>query len=1245
MTDYSLWEVILNGDSPIPTRVIDGVVQHVAPTTDEQRLARKNELKARGTLLMALPDKHQLKFNIHKDAKTLMEAIDKSTNESVSVVASISVASAKVPVSALPNVDTLSDAVIYSFFASQSNSPQLDNYDLKQIDVDDLEEMDLKWQMAMLTMRERQFLQRTGKNLGANGTTSIRFDMSKVKCYNYHMRGHFARECSVMVLEAMIGAFKQRKNQPTMLLWHSHPQVLLVLIMRNFVPLKPDLFFDDAPTVNETVPTAFNVEPSTTKPNLDLSHSNRRTTPIIEDWVSDSEDEYEVEHPIPAANLKTDILNPKGHVLTRSKLVLLTTARPVTTVVPHNNVIRPRPAKTVGTKPHSPIRRTINHRQSPPASNFPPKVTTVKAPKHALKDKGVINSRCLRHMTGNTSYLTDFEEINGGYVTFGGNPKGGKITSKGKIRIDTECIVLSPEFKLPDENQVVLRFPRENNMYNVDLKNIVPSGDLTGLFAKAILDESNLWQRRLSHINFKTMNKLVKGNLVRGLPSKVFENNHTCVACKKSKQHRASCKTKPISYVSQPLQRLHMDLFGPTFVKSLNKKSYCLVMTDDYSRFTWVFFLATKDETSPILKTFITGIENQLSLKVKIIRSDSGTEFKNQDLNQLCGMKRIKRAFSVARTPQHNGIAKRKNRTLIEGARTMLADLLLPILFCAEVVNTACYVQNRVLVTKPHNKTPYELLLGRTPSICFMRPFGGPMTILNTLDPLGKFDGKADEGFLVGYSAINLTLVWVSKNILMQKKQGREMFSNMCFFPYGLLVLNILRTLMVMLPLKLRSLSLKSKFLQAVVPRQRSMMTRLREAKGKSPVELLTGFRNLSEEFEDFYDNSINEVNAASTPVLAVGQISTNSTNTFSAADMLVLEDITYSNDEEDVSAEADFSNLETTITVKPIPTTRVHKDHHVTQIIGDLSLATQTRSMNRMVKDQGRLTQINNEDPSWIEAMQEELLRFKMQKVWVLVNLPNRKRAIGTKWVFRNKNDERGMVVKNKAQIVAQGHAQEEGMDYEEVFALVARIEAIRLFLAYSSFMGFMVYQMGIKSAFLYGTIKEEKSDGILISHDKYVTEILRKFGLNDGKSASTPIDTEKPLLKDPDDEDVDVHTYRSMIGLLMYLTSSRPDIMFAVCACAHFQVTPTALHLHAVKRIFRYLKGKPHLGLWYPKDSPFNLVAYSDSDFAGASLDMKSTKWVCQFFGCILISWQCKKQTFVATSSIEVEYVAVAS
>nr|GEV84927.1 uncharacterized mitochondrial protein AtMg00810-like [Tanacetum cinerariifolium] len=625
-------------------------------------------------------------------------------------------------------------------------------------------------------------------------------------------------------------------------------------------------------------------------------------------------------------------------------------------------------------------------------------------------------------------------------------------------------------------------------------------------------------------------------------------------------------------------------------------------------------------------------------------------------------MKGIKREFSVARTPQQNGIDERKNMTLIEAARTMLTYSLLPFPFWAEAVNTACYVQNRVLVTKPHNKTPYVLLLGRTPSIGFMRSFGYPVTILNTLDPLGKFDGKAGSG------------------------------------PTWLFDIDTLTKFMNYQPVPADNQPNPSAGIQEHFDADKARKENEPEFEVKE-LESTVHVSPSSSAKTKKHDNMTNREAKGEIP--AVGQISTNNTNTFSAAgpyntavsptlrkysyvdpsqypddpNMPALEDITYSDDEADVGAEADFTNLETNITVSPILT-------------GDLSSAPQTRSMTRMVKEQGGLTQINNDDfhtcmfvcffsqeepkrvhqslkdPSWIEAMQEELLQFKMQTVWVLVDLPKGKRAIGSKW--------------------------EEGIDYEEVFALVVRIEAIRLFLAYASFMGFMVYQIDVKSTFLYETIEEEvyiddiifgstnkdlckdfkklmkdkfqmssmgeltfflglqvkqKHDWIFISQDKYVAEILRKFGLIDRKSASTPIDTKKPLLKDSDGEDVDVHTYRLMIGSLMYLTSSRPDIMFAFYACAHFYVTPKASHLHTVKRIFRYLKGKLHLGLWYLKDSPFNLVAYSDSDYAGASLDRESIIGGCQFLGCRLISWQCKKQTVVATSSTEAEYVHAAS
>ncbi|GKE86313.1 putative ribonuclease H-like domain-containing protein, partial [Tanacetum coccineum] len=380
------------------------------------------------------------------------------------------------------------------------------------------------------------------------------------------------------------------------------------------------------------------------------------------------------------------------------------------------------------------------------------------------EDQSYVDSGCSRHMTGNMSYLSDFKEFDRGYVTFRGGAKGEKITGKGTIKTckldfedvyfvkelqfnlfsvsqmcdkknsvlftDTGCFVQSPDFKLVDESLVLLKVSRKNNMYSVDMKIIVPKECLTCFVAKVTLDESMLWHRRLGHVNFKTINKLVKENLVRGLPTKHFKNDQTCVACLKGKQHKASCKSKIQNSITQPLFVLHIDLFGPTFVSSLMNKKYCLVVTDDYSRFNWVFFLETKDETSGILKRFITKRENLVDKKVNIIRCDNRTEFKNKVMSEFCEQKCIKRKFSVARTPQQNGVAERRNRTLIEAIRTMLADSKLPTIFWAEAVNTACYVQNMVLVVKPHNKTPYELFRGRTPALRFMRPFGCHVTVL-----------------------------------------------------------------------------------------------------------------------------------------------------------------------------------------------------------------------------------------------------------------------------------------------------------------------------------------------------------------------------------------------------------------------------------------------------------------------------------------------------------------------------------
>nr|GEX08326.1 hypothetical protein [Tanacetum cinerariifolium] len=667
---------------------------------------------------------------------------------------------------------------------------------------------------------------------------------------------------------------------------------------------------------------------------------------------------------------------------------------------------------------------------------------------------------------------------------------------------------------------------RGSDLYTISLQESTSSTPLC-LMAKASPTQAWLWHRRLFHLNFDYINLLSKKVVVIGLPKLKYVKDQLCLSCELSKAKRSSFKSKVIPSSKGRLNLLHMDLYGPMRVASINGKKYILVIVDDYSKYTWTLFLHSKDETPEVLKDLITMIQRNLQALVITVRTDRGTEFLI-------------------------GVVERQNRTLVKAARTMLSPSKLPLFFWAEAITTACYTQNLSIIILTHNKMAYHIINDRKPSIKYLYIFGCICYITRDGKNLDTMKEKGDMCILVGYST---------------QSNGYRVYNN--------------RTRMIVESIH-----------NSDLVTQRHNVSSSAEAHVPSQQELDLLFGHLYDEFFNAGSNpkdtqpttNIRPISAPSTPTYVHAE-----ENNDNQAEEEHLPDDEFTNplcapaQEVAESSSHNIGNLNVpTLNVPQVSKYRWTKDHSLEQVRGNPS---------RLVKTRRQL------------ATDLEMCMFALT-VWELVDKPLGKTVIWLKWLWKNKKDEDQTVVRNKAQLVAKGYAQEEGIDFEESFAPVARLEAMEVYVAQPD--GFVdhdhlekVYRL--RKA-LYGLKQAPRA-----CQAKYAIEILHKHGMEKGQSIGTLMATKPKLDADLSGNPVDQTDYRSKIGSLMYLTSSRPDIVQA--------------------------------------GSSFSLTAFYDADHARCIDTCKSTSGGIQFLGDKLVSWMSKKQDCTAMSSAEAEYVALSA
>ncbi|GJV28893.1 putative ribonuclease H-like domain-containing protein [Tanacetum coccineum] len=747
------------------------------------------------------------------------------------------------------------------------------------------------------------------------------------------------------------------------------------------------------------------------------------------------------------------------------------------------------------------------------------------------------------------------------------------------------------------------------------------------LMARATSTKSWLWHQRLSHLNFETINDRDKNDLVIGLPKFKYHKDHLFPSYEqgKPKGHHP-----PKQF--QILSREYFDSVG------------------------------------------------------------------------------ISHLASSVRTPQQNGVVERRNQTLVEAARTMLIFSCASLFLWAEAIATACYIENRFIIHRQFNKTPYELINGIKPNISFLHVFKALCYPKNDREKIRKLGAKANIGFFIGYSANSCAYrVYKrrTKKIMETMNVTFDELSAMAFEQSTQQPtegeLDLLFEAMYDDRIGGQPSAAPRTISAAQAPQVLQTPTTTRTTANTAPTPT-----NSSSQATNFLNTSqdVDELETQQHVQHQPATIADNVPNAMLDENMFVNPFATPSTSaaESSSSQYVDPSNMHTFY--QPYPHEyQWTKDHPLEQVIGEPLRPVLTRSQLRSDGDMCMyaLTVSTMEpknvkeaitDPAWIESMQEELLQFKRLDVWVLVPTPDNIKPLTLKWLFKNKHDEENTIIRNKTRLVVRGYRQEEGIDFAESFAPVARMEVIRIFLAYAAHKSFTVYQIDVKTAFLHDTLKEDvyvcqpegfidadhpshvyklkkalyglkqaprawsmlmilslvlhtlvnqSPRGIFINQSNYVLEILKKYGMETCDPVGTPMEIKDKLDLDQNWSLVDAMKYRSMIGALMYLTSSRPDIVHATCLCARYQAKPTEKHLKEVKRVFRYLQGTVNMGLWYTKDSGFELTGFSYADYARCKDTFKSTSGGAQFLGEKLVSWFLKKQDCTTLSTAEAEYVSL--